>query len=1412
MNIYTTKCYNKFVIVGLLLLVSFSNVYSQTYQVNGSAIESGNDIVRLTAQGVGNQVGTFWNTTQIDLNQPYDKSFEMFFGCDAGLNGGDGMTFTLQNDTRGLSASGAGFGFLGIGGSVSETITPSLSIEFDTFDGSPFGGSNEIADDHIAINLNGDVNVGQPFIGLGGALVTVQSVYNGRDLEDCAVNSNNYYTIRIVWDPIIKVLTLYEEGVLTMTYNKDIVTDIFGGNSRVYWGFTGATGSASNEQWIAPAGNIIPWECAAVTTCCAAFTVTPTGSSTICNNPITLSVSGTYTSYRWSDGSTASTTQINAPGTYTLNVLQNQGGNSCPGSATFTILSAGPTAAISGDTTLCNTTLTAPISVTLTGSPPWSLTHAINGVAQVPITGITTSPYVFQANGSHVYTLINVSDNNGCNSSATGSATVDLYADVPVGHDGSFVSPGTANLSVDNNGAIYSWYDAPTAGNLVYTGNAFTTPVLTATTTYYVESSNVPAVTQKTVALLDKSKGTGIDVNDHAQGLPASICYLEFTAKEDFILDEITCLVNVPAATTNGRVTIYITPYSGSPAPYVGLETVAKDSINISISTTGQTNIVMPLNYVCTAGTTYHISYSATNNIQTEFYFQLLPVSGVGSYPLTNNPELSITQYDLGRPGSYPGLFNWKISQPSPASLCGSTPVTAFICPLGAVIGNDTTICSGNAVLPFIQLSGSSGSYTYQWQFSANNITFAELSGATNSSYQSPNILTTTYFRRIDKSGNCMVTSNTIVVNTTAGVVAGSIQSTNPSICYNTIPPQSIINVNAASNGSGGNGSITYQWQQSPDGINWNDILGADGLNYTEVNPLLDTTYYRRKVGMGLGNCDTTYTDPVKINVYAALVVGSIENDTSICSGSNVNVLEVTPATGSNISYQWISSVDKGVSWVVASGNSIAKNYTTPALTDTTWYKRVAITPSCGQDSSNVIHVSVIARPLVTIGHDTTICSGNAVLPFTELTGGTGSYTYQWQFSANNITFAELSGATNSSYQSPIILITTYFRRIDKSVNCMVTSDTIVVNTTTGVVAGSIQSINPSICYNTIPPQSIINVNAASNGSGGNGSITYQWQQSPDGINWNGILGANGLNYTEVNPLLATTYYRRKVGMGLGNCDTSYTVPVKINVYAALGVGSIGKDTSICSGTTGNMLELSPATGSNISYQWVSSVDKGASWVVASGNSTAKGYTTPALTDTTWYRRVAINPLCGQDSSNVIQVSVIARPIVTAGNDTTVVKNSVITLQGNVTGSQNYQWIPSIGLSDATILRPSAIITKTITYKIRAEDISGACSTENSVTIFVINPIVIPNVITINGDGVNDTWEIANIADYLNVEIEIYNRWGNIVWKSTGYSKQWDGTNYRNGEVLPDGTYFYIMNLQSQVYSDSFTGWIQIVK
>ena len=71
--------------------------------------------------------------------------------------------------------------------------------------------------------------------------------------------------------------------------------------------------------------------------------------------------------------------------------------------------------------------------------------------------------------------------------------------------------------------------------------------------------------------------------------------------------------------------------------------------------------------------------------------------------------------------------------------------------------------------------------------------------------------------------------------------------------------------------------------------------------------------------------------------------------------------------------------------------------------------------------------------------------------------------------------------------------------------------------------------------------------------------------------------------------------------------------------------------------------------------------------------------------------------------------------------------------------------------------------------------------------------LFIPNVLTPNGDGFNDSWEIRNISLFPKNSVRILNRWGDQVYSTNNYTNNWDGS-YGNG-LLPAGTYYYILDL-----------------
>ena len=101
-----------------MLIISATNAQ---YVANGSATQTNCNCYTLT-QNVGSQFGAVWNTNQINLNQSFDFSFQVFLGCTDG-NGADGIAFVLQNTSTSIGTTGTGGGSMGYLG-----INPAVGI------------------------------------------------------------------------------------------------------------------------------------------------------------------------------------------------------------------------------------------------------------------------------------------------------------------------------------------------------------------------------------------------------------------------------------------------------------------------------------------------------------------------------------------------------------------------------------------------------------------------------------------------------------------------------------------------------------------------------------------------------------------------------------------------------------------------------------------------------------------------------------------------------------------------------------------------------------------------------------------------------------------------------------------------------------------------------------------------------------------------------------------------------------------------------------------------------------------------------------------------------------------------------------------------------------------------------------
>jgi gliding motility-associated-like protein len=82
----------------------------------------------------------------------------------------------------------------------------------------------------------------------------------------------------------------------------------------------------------------------------------------------------------------------------------------------------------------------------------------------------------------------------------------------------------------------------------------------------------------------------------------------------------------------------------------------------------------------------------------------------------------------------------------------------------------------------------------------------------------------------------------------------------------------------------------------------------------------------------------------------------------------------------------------------------------------------------------------------------------------------------------------------------------------------------------------------------------------------------------------------------------------------------------------------------------------------------------------------------------------------------------------------------------------------------------------------------------------------VPNVITPNGDGINDVFKISNLESMKYCQIEIYNRWGKTVYMNYDYKNKWDG------EGVADGVYYYTIIYESWFGKGEIRGFVYIIR
>ncbi len=345
---------------------------------------------------------------------------------------------------------------------------------------------------------------------------------------------------------------------------------------------------------------------------------------------------------------------------------------------------------------------------------------------------------------------------------------------------------------------------------------------------------------------------------------------------------------------------------------------------------------------------------------------------------------------------------------------CSSTsslrvPVTVTVNPLPtAPAGTATTICSGNNGV--FQVTSPNALYTYNWYTTSTGGSPA-LTGTTVTTASAITANTTYYLEATITATGCTSATRTAVTIAVNTIAAGTI-AVNQIICSGTIP---IAFTNTAATAAG---TLTYQWQKSTDNITFTNISGATSAAYSETAALTQTTYYQRIATSTLNTVACTTTSNKITVTVNTILAGTISASQTICSGVVPAAFTNTAATAAGtLTYQWQKSTDN-VTFTNISGATSAAYSETAALTQTTYYQRIATstlnTVACTA-TSNKITITVNPLPTAAISGTVTVCQSATTPPAITFTGSNGNAPYTFIYKINGGTNQSITTTTGNS-------------------------------------------------------------------------------------------------------------------------------------------------------------------------------------------------------------------------------------------------------------------------------------------------------------------------------------------------------------------------------------------------------------
>jgi gliding motility-associated-like protein len=578
-----------------------------------------------------------------------------------------------------------------------------------------------------------------------------------------------------------------------------------------------------------------------------------------------------------------------------------------------------------------------------------------------------------------------------------------------------------------------------------------------------------------------------------------------------------------------------------------------------------------------------------------------------------------------------------------------------------------------------------------------------------------------------------------------------------------TVNPNPTVSITNGSSTSICNGETESLSVTGATTYTWNTGASGSSLN---VSPTSTTTY---TVTGTTNGCTATDNISVIVNSNPTLSVNPVATNSNC--GASTGALNGAVGSGSGtLNYTWTN----GSGAVVGTTQNISN------IPAGVYYLNILDANGCSSDFGpfNVINPGAPAAPSITYDDNSPCLNGNAQFIASSASAGA---TFNW------------SGPNGFSTTGSIVDFTSV--DINNQGNYCVTA----------TVAGC---TGPSTCQSLIvlsPPP----VDIAANGNDSTICLNSSFSITAAGAinySWTGPgFTSNSASITITDVTSANQGYYTVIGTDANGCINEDSILITVLNLPVLNVSTSGNNDIFC---LNSVISLS-ASGA-INYLW------------SGPNSFVSAIPNPFISDATavnegWYYVEGVD-VENCSSSDSIYVKIITNvPAQSSSNDTLVCPGESIVLYGN--GGEAYFWTGPLSFSDTNqnVTLIDLQIEQSGWYNLTVTDSNGCLGYDSThITVeYNADCLFIPDLITPDFDGHNDTWVVNGLENYSNAEVEIYNRWGNLVYYSSPYNNDWDGAVNRGATIdgkdgkVPVGTYFYIIKL-NEGDKPPFKGYIDV--